>query len=239
MRAVRRIGLAGIGCALALGARAVTPEQVAAEAAAAIVEPPDRFEVRSVRVDVPARCGAGAHEPDRIEVVGTDGPNASGIVRLRICLVAGAAGCCPAGATVRGAVRGPALAARRTLTLEQPIEAADVETVDADLTRLRDAPLRAPEELAARVPARTLGAGRILTDALLQAAPVVRRGEAVALKIERSGLHVTAMGSAGRDGAPGDTVPAVNLATGAEVLARVLADGSLLVVRGPLPERQR
>ena len=80
---------------------------------------------------------------------------------------------------------------------------------------------------------------RVLTPELLQSALVVRRGDTVRLKIESSTLTVSTTGTALLDGATGDTVRARNSATGAEVLGRVLPDGSLLVVSGTLRGRRR
>ena len=61
----------------------------------------------------------------------------------------------------------------------------------------------------------------------------------VELKLVRGRLTVTAKGPVKRDGAPGDVIPAENVATGARLTARVQEDGTLLVVRGAMPARRR
>ncbi len=206
-------------------------ERAALEAAAERVAAPDRFEVLSYRfggVD-PAPLGTPRLEPLEVE-----GPNAAGFVRLRFRLLVDDVPRGEARATVRGTVRGPALVAARTLSRGEPIGAGAITVVESDLTRLTAEPLRDPAEAFGLAPGRTLGAGRVLTRDLVVAAPVVRRGEIVDLRIEHAGLRVSARGLARTDGAPGERIAVRNTASGAELIGVVLPDGSLRVVRGPL-----
>ncbi len=204
-------------------------EQEAILAAQASVAPPDRLEVISVNFTGSDPQVEGVSE---IELVDGDGPNAAGFLRLSFRLLRDGIPVGKARATVRGVVIGPALVARKTLLNGKPIDADTVELVETDLTRLGVEPLRNLAELVNQVPVRTLGVGRTLTRQLLRVAPIVRRGQTVNLTIERRGLTVTAKGSVKRDGAPGETIPAENLSTGARVVGLVRADGSLLVVQG-------
>ncbi len=204
-------------------------EQEAIIAAQASVAAPDRLEVLSVNFTGSDPLIQGVSE---IELVDGDGPNASGFLRLSFRLLRDGIPVGMARATVRGIVFGPALVARKTLIHGKPIDTDTVELVETDLTRLGIEPLRNLAELVNQVPVRTLGVGRTLTRQLLRVAPIVRRGQTVDLTIERRGLTVTAKGSVKRDGAPGETVPAENLSTGARVVGLVRADGSLLVVQG-------
>ncbi len=204
-------------------------EQEAIIAAQASVAQPDRLEILSVNFTGSDPVVQGVTE---IELVDGDGPNASGFLRLSFRLLRDGIPVGTARATVRGVVIGPALVARKTLIHGKPIDADTVELVETDLTRLGVEPLRNLAELVNQVPIRTLGVGRTLTRHLLRVAPIVRRGQTVDLTIERRGLTVTAKGSVKRDGAPGETVPAENLSTGARVVGLVRADGSLLVVQG-------
>ncbi len=203
----------------------------ASRLAQAQVAPPDRFEVLSCRFGGADPVQAANVELEPLEA---DGPNASGIVRLRFRQLADGVPRGEARATVRGTVRGPALVAARTLSRGEPIGAGAITVVESDLTRLTAEPLRDPAEAFGLAPGRTLGAGRVLTRDLVVAAPVVRRGEIVDLRIEHAGLRVSARGLARTDGAPGERIAVRNTASGAELIGVVLPDGSLRVVRGPL-----
>ena len=221
---------------LAAAESAVRPvERIAARAARDQVSEPDRFEVLSVRV------GSADALPDdraRLEVASVDGPNASGMVVVTLRVLSGELPAFERRISVRGRVFGPAVVASRTLTGGAPIDRSAVSIADADLTRLPEPPLRAPQEVLGLVPVRTVGPGRVLTAALLRPADVVRRGDTVDLVIERPGLTIRAVGTARRDGAPGDVVEAENMASGAILSCRVRDDGSLLVIRRTADRRQ-
>jgi flagella basal body P-ring formation protein FlgA len=200
------------------------------------VAPPDRYEVLGYRFGGATVDGRGV---PGLELIAADGPNASGFVHVHYRVTMGGNVAGETRATLRGSVFGPALVATRPLKRGEPIDDDSVEVTDSELTRIGETPLRAFDEIARRVPKRTIGIGRVITPEMIGAAKVVHRGDAVELRIERSGLRVTATGIALRDGAPGDLVEAENGSTGARVLARVREDGSLLVVRGALARRQR
>jgi flagella basal body P-ring formation protein FlgA len=211
-------------------------EREAERAALSTVEAPDRFEILS------SRFGGSDPIPEmlpELETVEVAGPNRSGIVRIRFRMTAGGRTLGEARATVRGQVRGPALASTRVLARGQQVSREDVEQVDADLTRLDGDPIRKFARLADLAPVRTLGAGRVLVSTLLVPAPVVRKGDTVDLYVRKGRLQVRARGIARRDAAPGETVAAVNPTSGAELLGEVQPDGSVVVVRGPLPGRSR
>jgi flagella basal body P-ring formation protein FlgA len=225
-----------VPAALCLGAAGVVPgrpggpaaaiDAAARATAAERVRPPDRFETIASRVDpVPDLPGPVAVVP-----LGTEGPGASGIVRVRFRLLRDGVAVAEARATVRGVVRGPAVVAVKPLPRGRAIGPDVVAVQDSDLTRLLGPPLREAAAAIGRVPVRTLGAGRALTADLLASAPLVRQGEEVSLRLEQQGLTVTQSGRARRDGSPGETIPVQCLRTGALLLARVQDDGSLVVV---------
>jgi flagella basal body P-ring formation protein FlgA len=211
-------------------------ERRAVDLAVEQVAPPDRFTILSYRVVSADPVPAGRMSVEALEV---EGPNHAGIVRVHFRTLLDEEPWGEARAMVRGKVRGPALVALRALRKGEPIGTDDVEVSEQELTRLREEPLRRFEQVRGLVPDRTVGAGRALLAGMLRPQPVVRRGEIVSLKVERPGLVASTQGTALLDGAAGETVPAKNNATGAEVLARVLPDGSLLVVRGPIQGRRR
>ncbi|ANM30553.1 hypothetical protein ABI59_14660 [Acidobacteria bacterium Mor1] len=208
-------------------------ERCALEAAERQVEAPDRFESLSYRFG-----GADSVKGSilRVTVAAADGPNQAGIVQLTLRLEGDTIG--QARASVRGTVNGPALVPVRHLQRSRPIDPDALEMRDLDLTRLAEEPLRSTEGLAEWVPLRTLSAGRPLTPSLLAPRPLVRKGDVVALQVQRGSLTVSAQGLAFADGSAGQTIPVENTGNGARLLAQVQTDGSLQVVRGPQRSRR-
>jgi flagella basal body P-ring formation protein FlgA len=64
--------------------------------------------------------------------------------------------------------------------------------------------------------------GRPVTPAMVEAPPVVLRGDRVTLVVRRPGLTVTAVGEAREDGAPEATIAVTNLGSHRTVQARVV-----------------
>jgi flagella basal body P-ring formation protein FlgA len=206
---------------------AVELERLAAEAVRSRVPSPDRFELVASRSDDGVSWGS---EPVRVEILDVDGPGASGSARVRFRVEAGDGTVGEARVTVRGEIRGPALVARRALVRGASIPPDAVEVVEKNLTRSIESPLRDPSQVLGSAPTRTLGVGEILTASSIGGPRVVRRGQPVSLRIETDRMSVAATGVARRDGAVGEVIPAENSATGAVVVGRVEADGSLQVV---------
>jgi flagella basal body P-ring formation protein FlgA len=202
-------------------------EEAALHEASAHIAAPDRFEALGVRFGGADPLPGGTTELRAAEILG---PGASGTVRVRFSVLVGGVPSGSAWATVRGTVRGPVLTATRVLSGGRPIPEDGVELTDTDLTRLAGEPIRDPSEIAGRVPLRTLAAGRPLTRDLLREPPVVRRGDTVDLLVRRGGLVVSVKGTVERDGIPGDVVQARNSTSGALLVGRVQADGSIVVL---------
>ena len=222
------LAAAGLEARAEVDSLATRVERAAADVARSRVTPPDRFEVLS------SRFGGG--EPIdsatvRLEPVQVDGPNSSGVFHIRFRMLVEDVPRGEVRASVRGRIHGPALKASRTLVRGKLIDAADLEVADADLTRLGTKPLREAEQVLGRVSVRTLGAGRVLTEDLLVAAPVVQRGQLVELRIERDHMQIRALGKTLRPGVAGDVVPAENIASGVRLEGVVQLDGSLLVLQ--------
>jgi flagella basal body P-ring formation protein FlgA len=190
---------------------------------------PDRFEVISSRFGGADPAGGEAVVLELHEV---QGPNASGSVQVHFRLLVDGMPRGQARASVRGRVVGPALQARNVLPRGEPIDPEEVELVESDLTRLAQPPLRQVDELANKVPIRTLGSERVLTADLLTAAPVVFKGQTVELHYRKSRLSVRALATALRSGAPGERVPAKNRSSGVVVHGTVQSDGTLIVEGG-------
>lgn len=190
---------------------------------AARVAPPDRFEIASWRLDgLPDQAVVRS-----LALRDADGPNQSGYVRLTVEARLSDGRALQARATLRGRVMGPALVATRTLRQRETVAAEAVTLVDSDLTTLRSAPLRELTSLEGRVPARTLASGRVLDEALLQAEPIVRRGQPTRAVYRRGALRISIAGTALDDGAAGDTIAFRKAAGGARLSGRVLRDGTV------------
>ncbi len=84
-----------------------------------------------------------------------------------------------------------------------------------------------PAQAVGRVARRALAAGVVLRADALAEPLVVRRGEAVRLRIERPGFSVEAVGAAATDGAQGEWIAAVNSATGTRLRGAVSESGIL------------
>lgn len=204
-------------------------EEATMHAVAERFSAPDRFEVASYRFGGANPLAQGALT---VELDSIDGPNSSGVMRLKMRLLVNGKPRGVARSTVRGSLHGPALVATRTLTRGKPIGPGDVIVADTDLTRVLGEALRDIGQLDGRVPVRSLGSGRVLTDELLEPEPRVRKGDVVDVTVTRGALTVTARARVAADAAEGETVLAENTVTGADVLGRVQADGTLAVVRG-------
>lgn len=191
---------------------------------AARVEAPDRYEIESWRLD-----GADSNSVRSLELVEADGPNRSGYVRLTLSARLADGRTTDARATLRGRVRGPALVVARTLRQREAVPEEAVERVDSDLTTLHAAPLRAIDELAGRVPARTLAVGRVLDESVLQAEPAVRRGQPTRAIYRRGPLRISISGTALADGAPGETVPFKRASGSGRLSGTVQRDGTIAI----------
>ena len=76
---------------------------------------------------------------------------------------------------------------------------------------------------------RSLAPGTLLRPQYLERPPLVERGDAVTLRIQRGGLRIEARGKAKDRGNAGDSVRVVNTDSKKIVTGRVAADGSVVV----------
>jgi len=125
-------------------------------------------------------------------------------------------------ASARVEVLVPALVAARTIGRHQMVDPTLLATARVPLSQL---PRGAATEAADLIGHRTVlrvAQGRPLTRTMVEAPPVVLRGDRVTLVVRRPGLTVTAMGEARDDGAPEAVIPVTNLGSHRTVQARVL-----------------
>jgi flagella basal body P-ring formation protein FlgA len=79
------------------------------------------------------------------------------------------------------------------------------------------------------LPRRALPQGAVLRAAMLEAAPLVRRGQQVTIQAEITGLSVKSAGEALADGSQGELVRVRNLLTNKVITAIVMAPGEVRV----------
>ncbi|MEZ5711671.1 MAG: flagellar basal body P-ring formation chaperone FlgA [Sphingobium sp.] len=116
----------------------------------------------------------------------------------------------------------------RAVSRGEILRAEDFETRAMPAAQLRFA-LRA-EHADGMEARRTLAAGAILRASDVTQPALVRRGDAVVLTLVKGRLKITAPGKALGDGASGEAVRVVNLATSKTIDAHVLARGEVGVV---------
>lgn len=205
-------------------------EHAAAEAARAKVSAPDRLRVEQVRV---LSIERGVDRLGRLVPLAVDGPNAGGQFRIQFRVDADGHPLGTVRALVQGQVLGPAVVVQEAVRSKQEIPESALKVVkNMDLTRLRGAPFRSIEALSGQIPSRTLSAGTVMTRDVMEAMPIVHRGDPVSVLIRKGRLLVRALGTATRDGAVGEVVPVRNQSSGTQLMARVQEDGTLLVVHG-------
>lgn len=124
----------------------------------------------------------------------------------------------------------PVVIANRPLPKGSPINLADVELQERDVTRLTDGFFTDPHALAGMLAKRPLGSGEILSASNLQAPTLVNKGDKVRIVARPGAFEVIMMGEAMRDGGLGDRIPVRNLSSGRVVEAIISGAGEVEIV---------
>lgn len=125
--------------------------------------------------------------------------------------------------------------AARRLAPGATIQATDLRQVALPLDRVPEEAIVDEARLRGRVVQRSVAAGAPILAADLGGRAVVTRNSAVTMSVTLPGLVVTAQGRALEDGAAGDVIQVMNLASRAIVEAKVLGPGRVAVAPGSLP----
>jgi flagella basal body P-ring formation protein FlgA len=125
-------------------------------------------------------------------------------------------------ATARVEMLAEVVVARRTLGRGEVLAPDDLTTASLPLSRLPAGTVTGPGELLGQQVAQRIRPGQPVTEKLVEAAPVVFRGDRLTLVVRRPGLTVTAVGEAREDGAPDHVISVINLSSRRTVRARVL-----------------
>ncbi|MDW8443918.1 MAG: flagellar basal body P-ring formation chaperone FlgA [Acetobacteraceae bacterium] len=125
--------------------------------------------------------------------------------------------------------------AARRLAPGTTIAATDLRQVALPIDRVPEEAIVDEARLRGRMVQRAVAAGSPILAADLGGRAVVARNSAVTMSVSLPGLVVTAQGRALEDGAPGDVIQVMNLASRAVVEATVLGPGRVAVAPGSLP----
>jgi flagella basal body P-ring formation protein FlgA len=118
---------------------------------------------------------------------------------------------------VRIVARERVVVAARTLAPRTALTSADLEVVERELGSLTSGYFRQPDELLGSLPVRALGAGEVLTPALVRPGMLVRRGQRVTLLAQAAGLTVRMAGEAQSDGGLNQRIRVRNLSSERQV----------------------
>lgn len=122
-----------------------------------------------------------------------------------------------------GLVQAGTLAASRTLPAGTIITAGDLRAVDSDRPGITD-----PSQAIGMQTRITIHEGRPLHATLLQSPRLVSRNQILRVTFMRGTLRIEAEGRALSDGAAGDTIRVMNLASRSTLSAQVMPDGSVV-----------
>ena len=114
------------------------------------------------------------------------------------------------------------LVAARDLKPDEAIGEADVKLAEVTVDDAATTYLHKADEIAGRVPARFLSAGKPLTEGVLQNALVIEANAPVTLLSDYNGIQVTAEGIALQRGRVGDRIRVKNARSGRMLLGTVV-----------------
>jgi flagella basal body P-ring formation protein FlgA len=118
---------------------------------------------------------------------------------------------------------------RRPLTRGQAVQADDLVLSETDVSRLHKAYFTRVEDVVGLRAKRAIGSGKTLHAGLLKREQLVRRGKAVSIMADFSGLQVSMQGKAMSDGSYGDRIKVKNLTSG-RIISGTVAGNDLVKV---------
>lgn len=110
----------------------------------------------------------------------------------------------------RTEVQMPVVVTQTAIERGREISASDVALVPRDVTLLHDRYMTDASDAIGKVAKRHLAANAVVTPQQLEARMLVKRGDRVTVRAARSGIQVTTMGEALRDGTLGEQIPVRN-----------------------------
>jgi flagella basal body P-ring formation protein FlgA len=120
----------------------------------------------------------------------------------------------------------------RKVEAGQPLDNVNISHVEAEWTRLNGVPVSSMVVSSPMVAARALLPGRAVLEQDVKAAPLIRRGQTVALLVSDGSVHVRLNGRALEDGAVGERISvAADIGKSKSFSGTVAADGTVLLIR--------
>ena len=104
-----------------------------------------------------------------------------------------------------------------------------VEQKSVPLTEVRGAPCKSIDEIIGSRTSRSIQYGRIITRGVIEAAPLVKKGDVVTITVDSGLLQVRAFGIAQKDGADGAVIPVVNVDSQQKIFATVVDANTVTV----------
>lgn len=98
------------------------------------------------------------------------------------------------------------------------------------LTKTRGRPYLSVASILGKRTVRAIAGDTVLVQGMLEQAPVLKKGDVVAILAVRNSLSVRTFGIVHRAGCVGEVVPVINIDTGAKIFARVIDSQSVKVI---------
>jgi flagella basal body P-ring formation protein FlgA len=132
-------------------------------------------------------------------------------------------------------VSGRVLVSRKVITTArevrrgQTIRRQDLVQVTRLCGVLRTNDFSAVKQIVGKRATRTIRAGQVITRRMVETPPVVRKGDQVIIKAENKSLEITTLGRVLEDAHTGEQVKVINMSSGKEIFATVVAPGQVRV----------
>ena len=126
-------------------------------------------------------------------------------------------------------VKQPVIRTARKISAGQIIHKEDLTVSVEHQLRIQDDMLTKTDEVVGKTASRSLQEGQLITGKMVQDPPLVEKGDRVIIKAENPKISVTTFGKVMEDGRAGDQVRVVNIGSGKEILATVMAPGQVAV----------
>ena len=107
----------------------------------------------------------------------------------------------------------PVITASHPLLPGNRISPGDFQIIEMDVANLPAGYLSSPAQVLNKILKRPLGMGAVFSPEIIEAAPLIRRGEQVTLLAETQGMQIRASGKALKDGAEGAVIQVRNLSS--------------------------
>lgn len=119
-----------------------------------------------------------------------------------------------------------AVVAKRMVPLGQILQPEDIEVVEADVSHVREEPVRISDLVGVEA-AQSLRAGQVIFPSLLKRMELVRRGQLIKLISGGDGFEVAISAIAEQAGRRGEIIKVKNLETGKMLMGQVVESGEV------------